>query len=459
MSALVLASFLGVIVLYLGLFANTPAGRNLLAPAGILGLLAVAVLFHSGWYINVPMFENMVRFNQGSIAFNTAMIAATILIFLFGVDYYRLMQEHVAEHYALMLFSLVGGFLLTSYNNLLVLFLGIEILSIPLYILAGGKKHSYRSGEASFKYFLLGSFATAFFLMGIALIYGVTGTFDLERIKTFTEARAVTPGSLYLLGLFFVVMGLAFKVAAAPFHFWSPDVYEGAPTLVTAFMATVVKIAAFAAFHRFIHSTGMPEALAQALTLITIATLLVGNIVALRQSNFKRLMAYSSVAHSGFLLMAILSNEAATGRVLFYYTFTYALATIGLFVVLTLAKRAANGNENISIFRGLFRASPWLAIVTMMLLLSLAGIPLTAGFLAKYQVFVLALDAGFIKTTMFAVVMALVGIYYYVLVIREAFTPVDGGNTITVSALNWSIITLCGISVVLFAVWPGLLGI
>ena len=459
MSALVLASFLGVIVLYLGLFANSASGRNLLAPVGIIGLLAVCALFHSGWYVQVPMFDAMVRFDEGSIAFNTALITATILLFLFGVDYYRLMSEHVAEHYALMLFSLVGGFLLTSYNNLLVLFLGIEILSIPLYILAGGKKHSLRSGEASFKYFLLGSFATAFFLMGIALIYGVTGSFDLARIKDFNEAREVAPGTLYLLGLFFVVMGLSFKVAAAPFHFWSPDVYEGAPTLITAFMATVVKIAAFAAFHRFIHATGMPDALAHALTIIVIATLLVGNIVALRQSNFKRLMAYSSVAHTGFLLMAILSGSSATGQVLHYYTFTYALATIGLFVVLTLAKRAANGNEHISIFRGLFRARPWLAIVTMLLLLSLAGIPLTAGFLAKYQVFVLALGAGYLKTTVLAVVMALVGIYYYVLVIREAFTPVDGGNAIVVSPLNWLVITLCGISVVLFAVFPGLLGI
>ncbi|MFT3884562.1 MAG: NADH-quinone oxidoreductase subunit N [Flavobacteriales bacterium] len=243
-------------------------------------------------------------------------------------------------------------------------------------MLAGGKRHSYRSGEASFKYFLLGSFATAFFLMGIALIYGMTASFDLAQVKDYAQRHVAHPETLFVLGLFFVAVGLSFKIAAVPFHFWSPDVYEGAPTLVTAFMATVVKTAAFVAMYRFVNMTPMPDALGKTLLLMTVLTLFIGNVVALRQSQFKRLMAYSSIAHSGFLLMAVLSNSPYTGQVLFYYTFTYALATVGLFMVLTLAKRAANGDENIRIFRGLLRARPWLGIVTMLLLLSLAGIPI-----------------------------------------------------------------------------------
>lgn len=457
MSALILLSVLGVVLLYLGLSGN----KSLLAPVGIVGLLATIVLFKTGWYIDHPLVSTMVRFDASSIAFNAGMVVITVLLFLFGIDYYERMTEHVAEHYALMVFSLAGGFLLTSYENLLVLFLGIEILSIPLYVLAGGKRRSRRSGEAAFKYFLLGSFASGFFLMGIALIYGSVGSFDLLTVQQYAAAQAASPGMLFMLGLFFTVIGLSFKVAAAPFHFWSPDVYEGAPTLVTAFMATVVKMAAFAAFLRFIDTTALPPTLVSALLVITIVTLLVGNVVALRQSQFKRLMAYSSVAHSGFLLMALLGNTSGTSvkEVLFYYTFTYAIATVGLFLVLTLAKRAANGDENIRIFRGLFRARPWLAIVTMVLLLSLAGIPLTAGFIAKYQVFLLAIDAGFIRTTVFAVLMALVGIYYYVLVIREAFTPTDDGSpmAVVVKPLNWVIISLCGIAVVAFGLLPGLL--
>jgi NADH-quinone oxidoreductase subunit N len=449
MSALILTSVLGVVLLYLGLFGN----KQLLAPTAILGLVAALVLNWTGWDPGIVEFPTMLRTDGMAMLFNSAMIVVTILIFLFGIDYYARMEENVAEHYALMVFSLVGGLLLTSYTNLLMLFLGIEILSIPLYILAGGKKRSYRSSEASFKYFLLGSFATAFFLMGIALIYGVTASFNLDVIQA-KLAGGASSHILFLLGSFFVAIGLSFKVGAVPFHFWSPDVYEGAPTLVTTFMATVVKTAAFAGFYRFIQMTGLPPALGNTLLVMTVLTLLVGNVVALRQSQFKRLMAYSSIAHSGFLLMAILANGAMTANTLFYYTFTYALATIGLFVVLTLAKRAANGNEAISIFRGLFRANPWLAVVTMLLLLSLAGIPLTAGFIAKYQVFMLAIGAGFIKTAVFAVVMALVGIYYYVLVIREAFTPSEETPVLVVSPLNWLVITLCGISVVAFAVWP-----
>jgi NADH-quinone oxidoreductase subunit N len=451
MSALILTSILGVLLLYLGLFGN----KKLLAPVGIVGLLAAMALFWSGYHVDVPYFSGMVKFDQFSIVFNSAMIVITVLLFLFGIDYYERMKEHVAEHYALMVFSLIGAFLLTSYTNLLMLFLGIEILSIPLYVLAGGKRHSYRSGEASFKYFLLGSFATAFFLMGIALIYGLTASFDLADVKAYAQQHMTQPETLFVLGLFFVSVGLSFKIAAVPFHFWSPDVYEGAPTLVTAFMATVVKTAAFVAVYRFVNITPMPDALAKTLLVMTVLTLLVGNVVALRQSQFKRLMAYSSIAHSGFLLMAVLSNSPYTGQVLFYYTFTYALATVGLFLVLTLAKRAANGDENIRIFRGLLRARPWLGIVTMLLLLSLAGIPLTAGFIAKYQVFQLAIAAGFIKTTLFAVAMAVVGIYYYVLVIREAFTPAETDPALVVSPVNWLVISICGVAVVAFGVWPG----
>jgi len=276
-------------------------------------------------------------------------------------------------------------------------------------------------------------------------------------VKEVALQQLVQPDILFTLGCFFVAVGLSFKVAAAPFHFWSPDVYEGSPTLITAFMSTVVKMAAFIGLYRFVGMTQMPPALGKALLVMTIFTLLIGNIVALRQSHFKRLMAYSSIAHSGFLLMAVLSQAPNTAQVLFYYTFTYSLATVGLFILMTLAKRAANGDEHIRIFRGLFRAKPWLGIVTLLLLLSLAGIPLTAGFVAKYQIFLLALGADLVKTTAFAVLMALVGIYYYAVVIREAFTPSEEAPALVVSPVNFVLISICGISVVVFGLLPGYL--
>ena len=453
MSALILTAVLGVVLLYLGLLGN----QRLLAPVGLLGLAGAIALFVLDQYINLPVFAHMVAFDRTGTMFSLGMVVITALVFVFGLDYYARAQEDVAEQYALMIFSLTGAFLLTSYTNLLMLFLGVEILSIPLYILAGAKKRSYRSSEAAFKYFLLGSFASAFLLLGIALIYGITASFDMGAMKGLALAQLENPSLLFTLGCFFVAVGLAFKVAAVPFHFWSPDVYEGAPTLVTAFMATVVKMAAFIGLYRFVEMTAMPVLLGRTLLIITILTLLVGNIVALRQSQFKRLMAYSSIAHSGFLLLAILSQAPNTAAVLFYYTFTYSLATVGLFVVMTLAKRAANGDESIRIFRGLFRASPVLAILTLMMLLSLAGIPLTAGFMAKYQVFLLALGAGMTGTSIFAVVMALVGIYYYMIVARDAFTPVDDPPALVITSANWLVVAVCGIAVVAFGVFPGYL--
>ncbi len=449
MSTLVLLSILGVALLYMGL----GTGKRLLGPTAVLGLVVALVFTWTDWDPGLPQFPAMYAVDGMARLFNCTLIGITLLLFLFGLDQYAGEQENVAEQLVLMVFSLVGALLLTNWSNLLMLFLGVEILSIPLYILAGAKKHSLRSSEASFKYFLMGSFASAFLLMGIALIYGMTASFDVNVIA----ARMGATGStdiLFVLGCFFVAVGLGFKVAAAPLHFWSPDVYEGAPTIVTAFMATVVKTAAFAALYRFVHMTALPAALVNTLLAMTVLTLFVGNVAALRQSHFKRLMAYSSIAHSGFLLLAVLSGGANAQVVLLYYLTTYAIGTVGLFVLMVLAKRAANGDEHIRIFRGLFRARPWLAVMLLFLLLSMAGIPLTSGFVAKYQVFMLAVGADHLRTGLFAVLMALVGIYYYAVVIREAFTPVEDTPALVVSPLNVALISLCGIAAVALGIWP-----
>jgi NADH-quinone oxidoreductase subunit N len=451
MSAIILLSVLGVVLLYLGLGNN----KRFLAPVGILGMVGAGVLILFDRRPLPVWGHGAMEFDALAIGFCGAMAGITLLLFVFGGDYYRRAEENVAEHYALMTFSLVGAFLLTSYENLLMLFLGIEILSIPLYILAGGKKRSYRSSEAGFKYFLLGSFATAFFLMGIALVYGMAGSFDLATIGTYATANIAQPAPLFLIGLFFIAVGLAFKIAAVPFHFWSPDVYEGAPTLITAFMSTVVKTASFAAVHRLVNvHIALPPQAERTLWVITGLTLLIGNVVALRQSHFKRLMAYSSIAHTGFLLLAVLSGGDAAGRTILYYTLTYALASVGMFVLFTVAKRAANGDEHIRSFRGLFKQHPWLGAAALIMLLSLAGIPPTAGFLAKYQVFVLAVQSGFVWTTLFAAVMAVLGIYYYLGMIRETFTASADPTTLQVGAGNGAVIAVCAIGALLLGLWP-----
>jgi NADH-quinone oxidoreductase subunit N len=365
------------------------------------------------------------------------------------------MEFNVAELYALMIFALTGAFLMTSFSNLIMLFLGIEILSIPLYILAGGKKSSYRSNEASFKYFMLGSFATAIFLFGIALVYGASATFYLPEIKIYIAQFNGHLPPMLLIGLLFIIIGVAFKVAVAPFHFWSPDVYEGSPTLATAFMATVVKTAGFAAFYRLLGMglLPLPDPLEKALWVMTGLTLLVGNLAALNQTSFKRLLAYSSIAHSGFIILAMLSQHNSSASVLLYYTFVYSLATVPLFIIFILVKRASNGLEQLSAFQGLYKEKPWIAVMLTILLMSLAGIPPTAGFMAKYQVFVLSISQGYLLISIFAILMAVIGIYYYFFVLREAYTENEKINPIIVTKINAGLIIVCTVAVVVLGLF------
>jgi len=451
MSALIFTIVLGIIVLYLGFTKN----KAILAPVAIAGLGVSLILSLKDWGLGTRYFHDMILLDNFSIAFNISMIIITIVIFLFGVDYYETMDFHVAEHYALMLFALAGAFLMTSFSNLIMLFLGIEILSIPLYVLAGGKKYSYRSNEASFKYFMMGSFATAIFLFGIALVYGASATFYLPEIKVYIAQFNGHLPPMLMVGLLFILIGVAFKVAAAPFHFWSPDVYEGAPTLVTAFMATVVKTAGFAAFYRLLGMglLPLPVQLEKALWVMTWLTLLIGNLGALKQTNFKRLLAYSSISHSGFIMLAMLSQHNSSASVILYYTFVYSLATVPLFIIFILMKRASDGLEELSIFRGLYKEKPWLAVFAIVLLMSLAGIPPTSGFMAKYQVFVLSISQGILLTTIFAIVMAIIGVYYYFFVIREIFTDRTQANSIVLSKLNGALIIFCSIAVLAMGIF------
>lgn len=451
MSALIVTAVLGIILLYLGLTKN----KGILAPVAIAGLLAILYLLIKDWGLGTKYFHDMILVDNFSIAFNISMVIVTILIFLFGIDYYKRMELHVAEQYALMVFAMVGAFLMTSFSNLIMLFLGIEILSIPLYVLAGGKKSSYRSNEASFKYFMLGSFATTFFLFGIALVYGASATFYLPEIKTYLAQFHDHLPPMVLVGLLFILIGVAFKVAAAPFHFWSPDVYEGSPTLVTAFMATVVKTAGFAAFYRLLGMglLPLPVPLEKALWVMTGLTLLIGNLAALKQTNFKRLLAYSAIAHSGFIMLAMLSQEYSSASVLLYYTFVYSVSTIPLFIIFILVKRASNGLEELPAFQGLYIRKPWVALTATVLMMSLAGIPPLAGFVAKYQVFVLSIGQGYLYISIFAIVMALIGIYYYFNVVREIYTGVPQPNPVIVSPLNAAVIIACTAAVVLMGIF------
>ena len=342
------------------------------------------------------------------------MSGCTLLYVLLMGNEIQKVGAHVAEYFALIFFILCGVFLLSTYNNMIMLFIGIEILSIPQYILAGSDKRNLKSSEASLKYFLMGAFSTGILLMGITLLYGATRSFNIMEMVSVLHSDALNP--LALAGIVFLIIALSFKVSAAPMHMWTPDVYDGSPTAFTAFMATVVKAAAFFAFIRLFRSSfnNLSDHWMLVLSVITAATLFIGNVTAVYQQSVKRMLAYSSIAQAGFMLFAVIAvNSPDASRSIIIYAVAYSVATIGLFSVLVKLKDYTYDG-----FNGLAKKEPLLAFVAAVFLFSLAGIPLTAGFMAKYYVLLAAVEQGnLLWLVIFALLMAAISVYYYFRVI------------------------------------------
>jgi NADH-quinone oxidoreductase subunit N len=461
MLPLIALAVLGIVLLYAGLTKN----NRLLVPIAVVGLLVTLGFTLKAWDHAVSYFNRMALIDHFSIAFNTVAIISTILILLIAVFYYKNVKDHVAEVYALMLFSLFGGFLMTGFTNLVLLFIGIETLSIPLYVLAGSNKISLRSNEASFKYFLMGAFSSAILLMGITLIYGATGTFHLDQIALLIKStrgfiigsQGIYPG-IFHIGLVLVLVGFAFKVSAVPFHFWAPDVYEGSPTIVTLFMATVVKTLGFAAFYRFFLAFGPIDTVwNDILWVIIVLTLMVGNLAALNQKGTKRMLAYSSISHSGFMLIAILAISKFSAGSLLFYALAYSFASIAAFGVLISIKNYLQLSDNLAIFNGLAKKNPLLALIMTIALLSMAGIPVTAGFFAKYYMFVTAFNSGFVWITLIGVVAALIGVYYYFRIIVAMYFKENDSTLPKVEVQPVVMITLLFVTfmTILMGLFPG----
>lgn len=454
MNAVYVLSGLGVFSLLAEIFNF----RKILFPLVILGLAASALLMLPEWNTDHSHFNNMLTFDNYALAYTVAISVMSILWFFMSRDYFQ-NNTHVTDHFALILFALVGAVFMVSYSNLAMLFLGIEILSISLYILAGSKMTDVSSNEASFKYFLMGSFATGFLLFGIALVYGVTGTFDLPEIAMTLLTPDNETNALLYTGVLMMMVGLAFKVSAVPFHFWAPDVYEGSPTVVTAFMSTIVKMAAFAAFFRLFVNCFSPVApqWVNVLQVIAILTLIVSNVTAVYQHAVKRILAYSSVAHAGYILIALISlNENAAGA-MFYYLVAYSIGSIGAFTVL---HNVAPENENVIVdsFNGLARRNPFLSFSMGVSLLSLAGIPPLAGFFGKYYIFATAFQSGYTGLVVLAIVTSLIGIYYYFrIIIAMYLKSTDNTSKVEVPLLNQILLVICVVLTIVLGIFPDFL--
>ncbi len=452
MKALVLLSSLGVIALLAEIFSF----KKLLYPIVLLGLITTFVLNLSDWDTN-NTYYNMMRYDNYAVAFTSVILAIAFLWFLMSESFFK-NSENQTDRFALILFALAGTVIMVSYTNMTMLFLGIEILSISMYVLAGSNKEDVSSNESAFKYLIMGAFATGFLLFGITLIYGATGSFDLSEIKVFVLTHPGTVPAIFYSGVLMMLIGLSFKVSAAPFHFWAPDVYQGAPTVITAFMATIVKTAAFAAFLRLFSLTfaSVSDTYVDIIWVMAALTLLVGNISAVLQTSTKRMLAYSSIAHAGYMLLALLAANSYSNSAILFYTAAYSIGSIGTFCVLNTVIKS-KGDDTVEAFNGLGKTNPLMAFVMAVALLSLAGIPPTAGFFAKYYIFTSAFYSGHTGLVLIAVLASLIGVYYYFRIIIAMYFKESNAETGVVQNSNPLLLILVALAILAMGIFPDLI--
>ncbi|WP_306349678.1 NADH-quinone oxidoreductase subunit N [Flavobacterium sp. '19STA2R22 D10 B1'] len=407
MNTIIAIAGLGILCLIAEIFNL----RKAIVPVTIIGLLAALGLTVAEFNTTATFFNNMVVIDKFSVAFSSLFIVLTIFLVALSPTFHQKHIEKISDFVAIKLFLLLGSVAMVSFGNLAMFFLGIEILSISLYVLAASDRLSLKSNEAGMKYFLMGAFASGIILFGIALIYGATGSFDIVRIHEIAQSTD-TPQWFYI-GIVLLSIGMLFKIAAAPFHFWAPDVYEGSPALTTALMSTLAKVVSMAAFFKLISGMNADLSISfqSVIVVISIASMTVGNIMALRQNNVKRMLAFSGISHAGFMLMTLLAIKTAAGSLL-YYTSAYALAGIAAFSVVLFVCRTKD-NEDISNFNGLGKRHPLLAAILTGSLLSMAGIPIFSGFFAKFFLFNQVLNAGHITLVIIAVINSIISIGYY----------------------------------------------
>jgi len=463
-----------------------------LLPEAILTLWAMAVLLHAAWRHREPGAQRSTGWLSLAGVVLTAAVtialwhakpraeglptavavdafrwAADVIILLgaaltilMSLDYLDREGIAVPEYHALVLFAAVGMMLLVGAADLMVLFLGLETMSVPVYVLAGINRSSISSAEAALKYFLLGAFASAFLLYGIALIYGATGSTRLAIVGIQVGSAHGTPGLMLNAGVALLFIGFAFKIAAVPFHMWAPDVYDGSPTPVTAFMSASVKAAAFAAFLRVL-LTAFPTiepTFTAVLWWLAAVTMLVGNLVAMAQRNLKRMLAYSSIAHAGYLLVAVVSGSLAGAAAFLFYLLFYTITVAGAFGVLIVMGRGGERDVTTDDFTGLGDTHPALAFAMTVCMLSLLGIPGTAGFIGKWYVLVSATGAGYPGLAAVLVLTSVISAGYYLPIVMAMYMkrPVHEGAHahVRVTTTYRAVLAAAAVAIVAFGIWP-----
>ncbi len=416
---------IGIFLIGLDIFA--PKRRQLLPWLTVIGCLG-ALLMVAGEH-NVVGFDGMIIADSYGAFFK--------VICLLGVILASLMSEHFrnseglkqGEYYSLMIFSAVGMLLMASAGDLMVLYLGLELMALSIYCLVGLPRHDGRAAEAAMKYLLMGGFASAILLYGISIVYGLTGTTNIAKIAEYTVSGNLLHNPALLAGLGLMIAAFCFKVAIAPFHFWTPDVYEGAPTAITAFMSVGPKAAGFAVFGRVLF-TGFPQFHDQwgiLLSSLALLTMAIGNITALSQTSIKRMLAYSAIAHAGYSLLGVLSGTAEGLSATMTYLLTYGFMNMGAFAILVLlAGGPDNRRESLEDYKGLAKTNPMAALLMLIFMFSLTGLPPTAGFIGKFYLLKAALGAGYTMTVIGLVIFSSISAFFYLRVVRYMYMDDPG---------------------------------
>jgi NADH-quinone oxidoreductase subunit N len=415
-------------------------GRNEKLPIGwwgLIGLGGAAVSSALLWDRNAVGFDVIVADNFSLfVTFVLIVVGALTIMFSSQVVY----RDNIpaGEYYALMLFSIVGMIMMAMAADLLVVFIALEILSLAVYVLTGVRRDNAAGSEAAFKYFLLGAFSSAFFLYGIAFTYGVTGSTRLDAVGAFLSAQALSDNPMILMAVGLLLVGFGFKISAVPFHMWTPDAYEGAPAIVTGFMSTGVKVAAFAAFTRVFLSTFEPfiDDWAPLVAVLAAATMILGTVVGVAQVNLKRMLAYSSIAHGGYLLVGLVAANQVGKAAILFYLLAYSVTNLAAFGVIAMLGARERGNDELRDYAGLWHTRPALAALMTVCLLSLGGIPPTAGFIGKWYIFSAAVSAGYYWLAIIGVLTSVVSVFFYLRVVvmmymseREGTLPVPAAVT------------------------------
>ncbi|MEZ4517301.1 MAG: NADH-quinone oxidoreductase subunit N [Chloroflexota bacterium] len=427
----------------------------------LLGLLGAFISAVTLWGSNKATFTPvggypMVVADNFAVALDIIFVFTGLLTILLSWDYLKRTDRYRPEFYILLMLSLSGMMLMGMSNDLILTFMALELLSIPLYILAGYAWPRQESEEAAMKYFLLGAFSSAIFVFGIALVYGATGTTSLPQI--FDTLGSSTTNYLLLAGGAMILVGLGFKVAAVPFHMWTPDVYEGSPTVVTAFMSVGAKVAGFGALLRILVGAlpAMGETWVTAISVLAALTLIFGNFIAIKQTNIKRMLGYSSIAHAGYILIAVAASYNAPEGVsaALFYMFAYAFTNLGAFAIAVAVETQEGEGVLLEDYKGLAKRYPWMAIAMTVFMLSLTGIPPTAGFAAKFYVFGSAVDAGLIWLALIGVITSVVSAYYYLRVVFFMYMY-DGEGEMVIRPALVTAVTVAVAATLLVGILPG----